>query len=76
MAIKNSIGEKVPTFIMTLSMLFGGFFVGFLRGWLMALVGTAALPFLAFGGGIFAYVLQNVASKTAEAYQQAGGKAE
>jgi len=57
LAIKNAIGEKVPTFIMTISMLFGGFIVAFVRGWLMALVSTGALPILALGGFMFTWVL-------------------
>lgn len=42
---------------MTLSMLFMGFVVAFLRGWELSLICTAALPFIAIASGIFTHQL-------------------
>jgi len=42
---------------MTISMVIFGFLIAFLRGWELALVCTAALPFIAISSGIFTYTL-------------------
>ena len=46
----GAIGDKVPTCLMSASMFFAGFIVGYLRGWQMSLVVTAALPLMMIGG--------------------------
>jgi len=38
-------------------MTLGGFIVGYIRGWEMALVSTAALPLLALGAFLLTWVL-------------------
>jgi ATP-binding cassette, subfamily B (MDR/TAP), member 1 len=42
---------------MTIFITLGGFSVGYLRGWKMALVSTAALPIVTIGGVAFAVVV-------------------
>jgi ATP-binding cassette, subfamily B (MDR/TAP), member 1 len=66
----------VATFIMTIFMTIGGFIVGFISGWEMSLVCTAALPVIAVATFLFAIVLQNSSNQTAKSYEKAGGFAE
>jgi len=56
-AIQGAIGEKVPTFIMTLSMTFFGFLIGYIWGWQLALVITCSLPAMSIATALFAIVL-------------------
>lgn len=57
-------------------MTIGGFIVGFISGWEMSLVCTAALPVMAVSAFLFAIVLQNSSNQTAKSYEKAGGFAE
>lgn len=75
-AVQGAIGEKVPTFIMTVSMLLGGFVVAFLFGWELALICTAAIPFIALGAFMFTYLIQNADKKVSDSYTEASGRAE
>ncbi|EDK31467.1 multidrug resistance protein-like transporter family ABC domain protein (macronuclear) [Tetrahymena thermophila SB210] len=74
--IQGAIGEKVPTYLMTVFMTLGGFAVGYARGWQMALVTTAALPVLTIGALAFSIVIQTSQKKIASSYETAGGLAE
>lgn len=51
-SIQGAIGEKVPTFIMTFSMTFFGFVIGYTRGWQLALVITCSLPAMSIAAAI------------------------
>jgi ATP-binding cassette subfamily B (MDR/TAP) protein 1 len=55
--VQQAICDKIPTFIMTIFMTIGGFAMGYARGWLMALVTTAALPVVVLGAVAFTLVL-------------------
>lgn len=61
---------------MTISMLFSGFAVAFVRGWELSLICTAALPFIAISSGIFTYELQTSENKIKDSYKTAGGLSE
>lgn len=69
-AISGAIGEKVPTFIQTMSTFFGGFAIAIIRGWELALICTAAVPFLAISAAIFTDMIQTVDIKVAESYSE------
>lgn len=56
--LQGAIGEKVPTFLMTIFNTLGGFAVGYIRGWRMSLVATAALPVIVIGALAYTIVLQ------------------
>lgn len=51
--MSGAIGEKIATFIFTISTVVCGFAIAFARGWELALICTAAIPFLAVGAGLF-----------------------
>lgn len=57
-------------------MLIAGFIVAFIRGWELSLICTAALPFIAIGGGIFTYTLQNMERKVKDSYKMSAGQSE
>jgi len=75
-SIQSGIGEKVSTFIYSLSMMITGFLIGFLKGWQLTLVLCACIPVMAFAGAIFAVVIQKSTTYSHEAYNKAGGIAE
>ncbi len=54
-AIQGAIGEKVPTYMMTIFMCLGGFVIGYTRGWKMSLVVTAVLPAIGLSMGLFMF---------------------
>ncbi|KAL4464298.1 hypothetical protein ABPG72_011343 [Tetrahymena utriculariae] len=74
--IQGALGEKVPTFLMSICTTIGGFAVGYIRGWQMALVTTAALPVLIIGAISYTMVIQQSQKKISGAYQTSGGLAE
>ncbi len=57
-------------------MTIGGFIVGYVTGWEMSLVCTAALPAISIGMFIFLIVMQSKTSATSAIYDKAGGIAE
>ncbi|CAD8124583.1 unnamed protein product [Paramecium sonneborni] len=75
-AVQGAIGEKVPTFIMTFSMSFFGFLIGYIYGWQLALVVTATLPAISIATAIFAIIIQTSENATQKAYSDAGALAE
>lgn len=75
-SVQKGIGESIPTFFMSAATVIGGFIMGFSKGWELALVLLGALPFIALGGGLFAYVLTNMKHLSDKAYLKAGGLAE
>ena len=75
--VSKGIGENIPTFFMSSATVIGGFIMGFARGWeLLALVLLGELPFIALGGGLFAYILTSVKHLVDIAYVHASGMAE
>ncbi|CAK64833.1 unnamed protein product (macronuclear) [Paramecium tetraurelia] len=75
-AVQGAIGEKVPTFIMTFSMSFFGFLIGYIYGWQLALVVTATLPAISIATAIFAIIIQTSENATQKSYSDAGALAE
>jgi len=73
---QNGVGEKVTTFLFSLGMIISGFVIGFIRGWQLALVLCACIPFIVLSGTLFVFVLQKVAVVSNLAYSKAGGIAE
>ncbi|KAK8967930.1 ABC transporter B family member 11 [Platanthera guangdongensis] len=49
---QDAIGEKVGKFIHLISMFFGGFVIAIIRGWRLALVLMACIPFIAITGAV------------------------
>jgi ATP-binding cassette subfamily B (MDR/TAP) protein 1 len=54
----------------------GGFIVGYVTGWELSLVITAALPVVSFGMFLFMIVMQGSTVKTSQIYEKAGGVSE
>lgn len=59
--IQGAITEKVPIFAMTICTTLGGFAVGYIRGWKMSLVVTAALPAIAM---CMSFIMYYMSTKT------------
>ena len=74
--IQGGIGEKVATFIYSISMLLSGFVIGYIFGWQLALVLTAVTPLLAISGTLFVYSIQKQTTITAKSYAAAGAISE
>lgn len=50
--------------------------VGFVSAWRLALLSVAVIPGIAFAGGLYAYTLTGITSKSRESYANAGVIAE
>ena len=50
--------------------------VGFVSAWRLALLSVAVIPGIAFAGGLYAYTLTGLTSKTRQSYASAGVVAE
>ena len=46
--------------------------VGFVSAWKLALLSVAVIPGIAFAGGLYAYTLTGLTSKSRESYANAG----
>jgi ATP-binding cassette subfamily B (MDR/TAP) protein 1 len=46
--------------------------VGFVSAWRLALLSVAVIPGIAFAGGLYAYTLTGLTSKSRESYANAG----
>lgn len=75
-SIQGGIGEKVSTFVYSLSLLIFGFLVGYIMGWQLALVLTAIMPAVAGSGTAFVYTIQKQTAYTSKSYATAGGISE
>lgn len=53
-----------------------GFAIGFSSLWKLALVTLAVVPAIAIAGGMYAYALTGLTSRSQQAYAEAGGIAE
>ncbi|KAL5722705.1 ABC-type xenobiotic transporter [Ranunculus cassubicifolius] len=70
--VQDAISEKVGNFIHYLSTFLAGLVVGFLSAWKLALLSVAVIPGIAFAGGLYAYTLTGLTSKSRESYASAG----
>ncbi|XXG38977.1 hypothetical protein AAC387_Pa01g0057 [Persea americana] len=70
--VQDAISEKVGNFIHYLSTFLAGLVVGFVSAWRLALLSVAVIPGIAFAGGLYAYTLTGLTSKTRESYANAG----
>ncbi|CAM8980368.1 unnamed protein product [Rhodiola kirilowii] len=70
--VQDAISEKVGNFIHYLSTFLAGLVVGFVSAWRLALLSIAIIPGIAFAGGLYAYTLTGLTSKSRESYANAG----
>lgn len=63
---------QVGNFIHYLSTFLAGLVVGFVSAWRLALLSVAVIPGIAFAGGLYAYTLTGLNSKSRESYANAG----
>lgn len=59
-------------FIHYLSTFLAGLVVGFVSAWKLALLSVAVIPGIAFAGGLYAYTLTGLTSKSRQSYANAG----
>ncbi|KAI3977141.1 hypothetical protein MKX01_027462, partial [Papaver californicum] len=62
----------VGNFIHYLSTFLAGLVVGFISAWKLALLSVAVIPGIAFAGGLYAYTVTGLTSKSRESYANAG----
>jgi len=74
--IQGGIGEKVSTFVYSISMFVTGFIIGYIKGWQLALVLTGFMPFLTIAAGLFVFSIQKATTINNSAYGKAGAIAE
>ncbi|XP_058187535.1 ABC transporter B family member 19-like [Rhododendron vialii] len=70
--VQDAISEKVGNFIHYISTFVAGLVVGFALVWRLALLSVAVIPGIALAGGLFAYILTGLTSKSHESYADAG----
>lgn len=63
---------QVGNFIHYLSTFLAGLVVGFVSAWKLALLSVAVIPGIAFAGGLYAYTITGLTSKSRESYANAG----
>eukprot|EP01071_Lankesteria_metandrocarpae_P010951 Lankesteria_metandrocarpae@DN5386_c0_g2_i1.p1 len=74
--IRDGIGVKFGQLFLFFSMFVGGFTLGFVRGWQLAIVMTATLPLLAVSGYFMMLMLTTAGESARKAYGEAGAVAE
>uniref|UniRef100_A0A8I6ATW0 P-type phospholipid transporter n=1 Tax=Rattus norvegicus TaxID=10116 RepID=A0A8I6ATW0_RAT len=74
--INEGIGDKIGMFFQAMATFFGGFIIGFTRGWKLTLVILAISPVLGLSAGIWAKILSSFTDKELQAYAKAGAVAE
>ena len=74
--VQDAIGEKVGNFMHYIATFLAGLVVGFVSAWRLALLSVAVIPAIAFAGGLYAYTLTGLTSKSRESYANAGVVAE
>ncbi|GJN26261.1 hypothetical protein PR202_gb14180 [Eleusine coracana subsp. coracana] len=74
--VQDAIGEKVGNFIHYIATFLAGLVVGFVSAWRLALLSVAVIPAIAFAGGLYAYTLTGLTSRSRESYANAGVVAE
>ncbi|XP_074269732.1 ABC transporter B family member 9-like isoform X2 [Silene latifolia] len=70
--IQDAMGEKVGKFIQLIASVIGGFVIGFIRGWRLAVVLLACVPGVVIAGGVMALLMTRMASRTQMANADAG----
>ncbi|CAG8506586.1 14903_t:CDS:10 [Cetraspora pellucida] len=73
---QEGISEKVGQVLQYAATFFGGFIIGFIKGWKLTLVLCAVFPLMATAGGFMAKALSKGTSEGQDAYAAAGGVAE
>ncbi|CAG8499839.1 12693_t:CDS:10, partial [Cetraspora pellucida] len=73
---QDGISEKVGQVLQYAATFFGGFVIGFIKGWKLTLVLCAVFPLMATAGGFMAKALSKGTSEGQDAYAAAGGVAE
>ena len=74
--IQSGIGEKVFTFLFSISMFVVGFIIGYIKGWQLALILTGFMPLMTLTGAIFVYAIQKATTINNIAYGKAGAISE
>ncbi|KAI3748057.1 hypothetical protein L6452_10888 [Arctium lappa] len=74
--IQEVISEKVPVFVMNVSIFCGAYVVGFILLWRLAIVGLPFILLLVIPGLIYGKVLMSLSRKIREEYNKAGTVAE
>jgi ABC-type multidrug transport system fused ATPase/permease subunit len=74
--VQDAIGEKVGNFLHYIATFLAGLVVGFISAWRLALLSVALIPPIAFAGGLYAYTLTGLTSRSRESYANAGVVAE
>ncbi|XP_059113272.1 ATP-dependent translocase ABCB1 [Peromyscus eremicus] len=74
--INEGIGDKIGMFFQSMATFFGGFIIGFTRGWKLTLVILAISPVLGLSAGVWAKILSSFTDKELQAYAKAGAVAE
>ncbi|KAJ0551150.1 putative ABC-type xenobiotic transporter [Helianthus annuus] len=76
LVIQECISEKVPVFLMNISVFSSAYIVAFILLWRLAIVGVPFIIVLVIPGLIYGRVLLNLSRKTREEYNKAGTVAE
>jgi len=74
--IQQGIGEKVSTFLFSMSTFVSGFIIGYIKGWQLALVLTGFTPILTLTAGLFVVSIQKATTINNTAYGKAGAISE
>jgi len=74
--IQAGIGQKFGQILYSVFMSISGFFVGFYKGWKLALCMLAIGPVILIGMGIFGHIIQRNTLVVMQAYSQSAGYAE
>ena len=74
--IQSGIGEKIFTFLFSISMLVVGFLIGYIKGWQLALILTSFTPILTITAAIYVYAIQKAIIINNKAYNKAGAISE
>ncbi|KNC82823.1 hypothetical protein SARC_04906 [Sphaeroforma arctica JP610] len=74
--IQGAIGQKLSEFIKYICQFFGGFILGFVKGWKMALMMCAGLPVMIIAFGALGVAIKIITEQQQTAYAKAGGVAE
>ncbi|KAI9195310.1 hypothetical protein LWI28_013695 [Acer negundo] len=70
--IQEAMGEKVGKFLQLMSTFIGGFVIGFVKGWQLAIVLLGCIPLMAIAGGFMSLLMAKMSSRGQIAYAEAG----
>lgn len=71
--IQGGVGNRVGSFVRDSVLFLGCIIMAFVKGWKLALVAAASLPFVGASFGFLAFTLKYFNNKEIQAYSQAGG---